>query len=184
MRTDKDTSPAQKWRRAHPEQWAEIQRRYEESHKAERAAYGRAWRAANPDKVKAQLKASAERRSQASKARYAADPERFKAAVREYQRTPEAKVLARRRLLARKYNMSLEEYTERGDAQRWLCISCGGKPNQLGLVVDHDHATGKVRGLLCSKCNSALGLLDDDLKKVRNLVSYLRRHQRETLTGQ
>ena len=178
-RAEKRRARTRAWREANPEKWQEIRSKYQAEHKADRAAYGKAWRLANPDKVKEQLAASAEIRSQYAKARYAADPERYKAAQRERQKRPDVKVAARRRLLATKYGMSLEEYTERGEAQGWVCVSCKKVPGQLGLVVDHDHATGKVRGLLCGRCNSALGLLDDDLHKVQNLATYMRKYERE-----
>jgi len=46
-----------------------------------------------------------------------------------------------------------------------------GQPIQMS--VDHNHATGQVRGLLCQKCNHAIGLFDDDLALLRNAIFYL-----------
>src|SRR5699024_496382 len=61
--------------------------------------------------------------------------------------------------LWRKYGMTLEEYELRADAQGGRCLICA-KPGAQ-LLVDHDHETGAVRGLLCHGCNVGLGWFKD-----------------------
>lgn len=51
------------------------------------------------------------------------------------------------------------------------CDICGGYTSLM--AIDHDHDTGDVRGLLCGKCNTALGLFDDDSDKMRAAIEYL-----------
>lgn len=113
------------------------------------------------------------------KAKYAADPEAKKAASRAYYSRPEVKARARDRWLIKEYGITLAEYEQMSAAQGHVCAACGGPPTgtSLGLVVDHCHDTGRVRGLLCSKCNSALGLLDDDAAKVQGLLRFISQHQ-------
>lgn len=68
------------------------------------------------------------------------------------------------------YGLTLEEYDailERG------CEVCG---SVTSLCVDHNHDTGKVRGCLCKRCNSALGHLLDSASLVTNLSSYMEKH--------
>lgn len=73
-------------------------------------------------------------------------------------------------------------------AQNGLCAICldvgrseKGDAHTSGLVVDHDHETGAVRGLLCSRCNAALGLFDDNRRYLAAAGKYLaeRRPRRE-----
>lgn len=77
--------------------------------------------------------------------------------------------------LQRTYHISLEEYSAREAAQHGLCLICGRPPHGRVklLVVDHNHLTGKVRGLLCSECNTALGLFYDDPKTMQAAINYL-----------
>jgi hypothetical protein len=60
-------------------------------------------------------------------------------------------------------------------AQGGICAICGGPPTGMGKSyhVDHDHETGIVRGLLCSNCNTALGLLGDDPSRLAAAIRYL-----------
>ena len=53
------------------------------------------------------------------------------------------------------------------------CQACGAREGVARLVIDHCHTTGKVRGCLCSNCNTALGSLGDNLLTVLNLANYL-----------
>ena len=66
--------------------------------------------------------------------------------------------------LKRKFGITPEDYERRLAQQGGGCAVCGRAPKPgKSLHVDHDHETGYVRGLLCFKCNAALGQLDDDL---------------------
>lgn len=75
----------------------------------------------------------------------------------------------------RLYGITLDAYNELFKKQKGLCALCGKSPFKENMCVDHDHETGKVRGLLHKKCNTALGLLNDDPKLVYRAVLYLRR---------
>ena len=80
--------------------------------------------------------------------------------------------------LRRKFGISLEDYESMLDEQHSRCLICGRHFSEVGgkgdgLVVDHCHKTGKIRGLLCSNCNTALGLLQEDPSSLRRAVAYL-----------
>ncbi len=75
------------------------------------------------------------------------------------------------------YRMEPVEYERLHTLQNGLCAICG-KPqtaNKKFLSVDHDHQTGRVRGLLCFNCNLALGHFQDDLTRLEKAAAYLRR---------
>ncbi len=50
---------------------------------------------------------------------------------------------------------------------------------RLKPQIDHDHATGQVRGALCPRCNTMLGMLEESFDLIDKVVGYLRRHRRE-----
>jgi hypothetical protein len=79
---------------------------------------------------------------------------------------------AQRRL--RKYGLTPEQYQRMVDESNGLCIVCKLAPAR-GLYVDHDHRTKKVRGLLCSNCNSGIGFFADDTKQMREAADYVDR---------
>ena len=62
------------------------------------------------------------------------------------------------------------------EAQNGVCAICGeARPEERTLHVDHDHETGAIRGLLCVRCNNAIGDLRDDNDLARKLADYLDR---------
>jgi hypothetical protein len=83
----------------------------------------------------------------------------------------------RDRTLRRKYGVSAEQYDAMVAAQDGRCLICKNPPppEQRGLVVDHCHATGRARGLLCNNCNALLGMAADDVSRLRAAIDYLER---------
>lgn len=60
-------------------------------------------------------------------------------------------------------------------ASEMLCECCGKKLTHATLCVDHDHATGEIRGILCRFCNALEGMLNKQPERVLKLVDYLKR---------
>jgi hypothetical protein len=80
-----------------------------------------------------------------------------------------------KRNLRKKYNLSLEDYEAMLLRQGGRCAICRDLPTDQKLAVDHCHATGKVRGLLCSVCNLSLGGFRDNIRSLQEAIKYLRR---------
>ena len=85
------------------------------------------------------------------------------------------KLCVRDKQLYNKYGVTLKWYTKKLDVQKGVCDICK-KVSDKTLCVDHDHDTNKVRGLLCSNCNTALGLLKENLETIKNLSIYLKKY--------
>lgn len=85
----------------------------------------------------------------------------------------------RKKIYARNYSYGLtnEQYEFLLKTQNYMCAICEThqKDLKMPLHVDHNHVTGKVRGMLCRDCNLALGLLKDSLFFCKNAVHYLER---------
>ena len=84
--------------------------------------------------------------------------------------------------LKHKYNMTVEDYDYLWEQQNGVCAICGqeetmkhqnGKTTRLS--VDHNHKTGKVRGLLCRKCNIVIGNAKDNIDILFKAIQYLRK---------
>ncbi len=96
------------------------------------------------------------------KARYASEP--------EYRERIKGKIRTHR------YGISEDEYAELLRGQAGVCAVCLAEPKGMALCIDHNHETGAIRGLLCSRCNGAIGMLKEDPKLFASALEYLRAH--------
>lgn len=81
---------------------------------------------------------------------------------------------AHERVIARDYNLTPEGYQALLDLQNGRCAVCERKPRSRRLAVDHDHDTGEVRGLLCTRCNhKMIGAANESSAMLRRAARYL-----------
>lgn len=92
------------------------------------------------------------------------------------------KEYAKNRWLQKEFGITLEQYVQMSEHQNGVCAICH-KPESVkfkgkvkALSVDHNHTTGKVRQLLCHRCNTAIGQVGEDESILLSMVDYLRRH--------
>lgn len=76
------------------------------------------------------------------------------------------------------FGISLEEYNDLYTKQRGCCWICEISQLESGktLHIDHNHKTGKIRGLLCSNHNTGLGMFNDNIELLENAIEYLKIH--------
>jgi len=81
----------------------------------------------------------------------------------------------RKNKLKYNYNITPSEYNRILGAQSGVCVICGKTPEENGrrLAVDHNHATGEVRGLLCTNCNLMLGNAKDNPVSLSRAADYI-----------
>ncbi len=98
-------------------------------------------------------------------------------ACRAVVRAKEDPRKTRERFYRWKFGISVGDYEQLFLAQNRRCKICRATPEERGarqhLDVDHDHVSGTIRGLLCSPCNTAIGLLADDPERARAVARYL-----------
>lgn len=94
--------------------------------------------------------------------------------LRWRNRFPDKVVALNRRSQLRKYNLTVDQFDAMVLSQNGVCAICRKAPKSgFTLCVDHCHETGVVRGLLCNRCNSAIGLLDEDPARIRRASNYI-----------
>jgi len=139
---------------------------------------GEKWRKENPEKHRAIVSAWKKRNSK-----------KVKAYNKEYREKNRAKINAKGKIynkahpnhctrnyaLKQCYGMTTEEYNELFAKQQGKCAICGIHQTELKktLHVDHCHKTEKIRGLLCSNCNTGIGLLQEDIENLQCAILYL-----------
>lgn len=154
--------------------------------KEEMRAYKRewikAWRTANPGKSKEQIQAwraanpEAFRKSclESTRRRRAADPEKSRKVSTAQSRKWRASNLEKARERSRAWWRNKEGVPTPTRDTPPTCECCGGI-SHAALCLDHCHDTGKFRGWLCMKCNTAIGKLGDTVKGVQTALDYLHR---------
>lgn len=118
-----------------------------------------------------------EKKLEQGRQKYAGDPE-FRARVKKnraaWYETNRRHVRDIR--LRESYGIGIDDYEKMLEQQSGMCAICSRPPGKKGLVVDHDHVTGRVRKLLCGLCNTALGLLRDDPALLETAAAYIRHY--------
>lgn len=135
------------------------------------AEYQREWRRANPDRSVRYTLAYRDRNGEK---------------VRSYQRERAARVRRedpeKHRTIFTKANLAkyckavgitVEEYEAVKTEQNNLCFLCGDPPKRSRLSLDHNHDTGKFRALLCTNCNTGLGMFRDNPELLRKAAEYV-----------
>lgn len=103
------------------------------------------------------------------------NPEARKKASRKWrQKNPEGQ---QRAYYKHEYGISLERYNQMLQEQNEVCAICNQPDPRHNLSVDHNHATGKIRGLLCHRCNRCLGMFQDRKDLLAEAIGYLDRSE-------
>lgn len=140
--------------------------------RAKNAAYMRQWRLDHLPSEAARGKRYRERFAEQIKARKALFRKAHADELRASDRARWDKVKYRAQWRRRTYGLSQDDIRDMEVGQAGRCLICLRVPEKP-LRVDHDHATGRVRGLLCERCNLALGHLRDDSASAARAARYL-----------
>lgn len=136
--------------------------------------YNKAYYKAN----KAQLLARQKRWYEENKERILAaqkTPEARKRAAENRRKCPTLKMRVRRYWLKSAYGMTQNDWADMFGRQGNACAVCG-KTDTKRWAVDHDHKTGKVRAVLCLRCNILLGHAKENMQTLQSAIDYLLRH--------
>lgn len=162
-----------------------------------RLAYGKAYRASHKEQINGYhatyVRAHRDKILARGKAYRLANKEQLHAYAANYRLTHKEKIEADNRAYRdshrkyfwaigtlKNYGLSIHDFETLLASQGGTCAICKkAEWNNRHPYVDHDHSTGKVRGILCSKCNSALGMIGDNPGIARELANYLERNKKE-----
>ena len=114
-----------------------------------------------------------------SKEHYWANPDRARKVKKEYRNKSKDKI--REEHLKRKFNLTREQYYKKLEEQNNVCAICNNSESHINkklnkltvLCVDHNHITDNIRGLLCRRCNTLLGIINDNKNILSSAINYL-----------
>lgn len=135
----------------------------------------RDWQKNNPDVFRAYMERTRNRRSLYCE-KYRKNPknyEQIKKRNSAWLKTPKGSNYHKNWRLNKTYGITIDDYNKLLKHQNGVCAICGQFPDDGILVVDHNHKTNKIRGLLCHKCNFGIGIFRDSKTLLNNAVSYL-----------
>ncbi len=133
------------WAKANPEKKRKAAQRYREANRGKSREYQQRWYSANPERAVAWRAANPDKRT----------------------------TYDLRSRLAR-HGLTIDDYEAIKAAQDNRCVICGKRSVKRRLSIDHDHETGRVRGLLCLRCNRHLGGFEFSLEVLERLIRYVR----------
>ena len=169
---------AERRRKKYQSDAAERERRKSQGRSPEKnREYMREYYIANPEKFSC-TEERKQRHNASRRKRYAEDPE-YAERCKESARSRSSAARRDSRLKAT-YGISQADFERMLEDQGYACAICATKhEDKRGKVlhVDHCHATGRVRQLLCTACNTALGKMRDDTDRLRSAIAYLERHK-------
>jgi hypothetical protein len=125
------------------------------------------WAKEHPEKVK-----------QAKKKWKLKNPDKVKAYGKSHPKKYDS---AKERIMhiKRFYGITLEQYDKMFEEQGGVCAICDGiNKDGRRLFIDHDHKTGKIRGLLCCNCNRGVGSFRDSVNNLQRAIIYLSKETR------
>jgi len=165
-----------------PEKYKQYQAAYRLRTQEAKKIKHRAWYERNRSRVLAHAKLYRENNIEVidtkKKQYYLKNRDKILTQLKVYHQSKEYQAKKHRWRLNREYKLTCDQYDKMLASQGGVCAVCKRictAKSRLG--VDHDHATGIIRGLLCGKCNSALGLLGDSAERVEALADYIRTYE-------
>jgi hypothetical protein len=176
-----------KWRENNKERFKETTQKWKQGNKDKISEWQKNNRKENPEKV---LKRERKYKEANREKINAAQKEKRNANIEEY-RKKEAEQREKNRENIRinhaawTYGLTKEEYISLINSNDGKCYICGNEEKVIDSVskkirricIDHDHSTGKVRGLLCNLCNSGLGKFKDSIDLIEKALDYLKRYK-------
>lgn len=150
--------------------------------------YASACKVCHKRQCRARYASNPEKYRSMSEAHYRKNSERYKISARNWKLANPKKTIEFRRKahLKHEYGITPEEYALLLASQGGVCAICGNTETRTRknrnsnefreLAVDHDHSTGLVRGILCSLCNTGLAHFKDNIRVLKNAISYLEKH--------